>query len=55
MLTHDIILVEDLPERIENSIINKAINYALLSVAFTTKKLDLASISRKTQTISKGK
>lgn len=55
MLTHDIILIKDLPERIENRIINKAINYALLSVAFTTKKLDLASISRKMENISKGK
>lgn len=55
MLSHDVIVIEDLPERIENSIINKAINYALLSFAFTTKKLDLASISRKIENISKGK
>lgn len=54
MLTHDIILIENLPERIENSIINKAMSYALLSVAFTTKKLDMASITRKIENISKG-
>lgn len=54
MLTHSIILIENLPERIENSIINKAINYALLSAAFTTKKLDLPSITRKIENISKG-
>lgn len=55
MLSHDIILIKELPERIENSIINKAINYALLSAAFTTRKFDLPSINRKVENISKGK
>ncbi len=55
MLSHDIIIIEDLPERIENSIINKAINYALISLTFTSKKMDLFSIKRKIENITKGR
>ncbi|NPD47212.1 MULTISPECIES: hypothetical protein [unclassified Lentimicrobium] len=54
MLSHDIIIIESLPERIVNGVINKAINYALLSVAFTTKKINLLSLHRKIENITKG-
>lgn len=55
MLARDIIIIDDLPERIETSIVNKAINYALISIIFTHKKLDLDKLEDWIQNISKGK
>lgn len=55
MLAHDVIIVDDLPERIENSIINKSINYALISVSYTYNRMDLDVLSQRIQNISKGK
>ena len=55
MLAHNIIVVDDLPERIQDRIINKAINYALISISFTYNRMDLKLLANRIQNISKGK
>lgn len=55
MLARDIIIVDELPERIANSIVNKSINYALISISFTHKKMDIKKLDERIQNITKGK
>ena len=55
MLARDLIIVDDLPERIEHSIVNKALNYALISISYTHKKMDLKKLEQRIQNITKGK
>jgi len=55
MLAHNVIIIDDLPERIKNSIINKSINYALISISYTYNRMDLDLLAQRIQNISKGK
>lgn len=55
MLARDIIIIDQLPERIQDRIINKAINYALISISFTYNRMDLSQLSNRIQNITKGK
>ena len=55
MLARDIIIIDDLPERIEERIITKAINYALISISFTYNRMDLSKLANRIQNITKGK
>jgi len=55
MLAHDVIIIDDLPERIENSIVNKSINYALISISYTYNRMELDKLAQRIQNISKGK
>lgn len=55
MLAHNVITVDDLPERIEDSIVNKSINYALISISYTYNRMDLDLLAQRIQNITKGK
>lgn len=55
MLAHDVIIVDDLPERIENSIVNKSINYALISISYTYNRMEMDKLAQRIQNITKGK
>jgi len=55
MLARDIIIIDELPERIEGRIINKAINYALIAIPYTQHKMDLNLIPNRIQNMVKGK
>jgi REP element-mobilizing transposase RayT len=55
MLAHNVIVVDELPERIENSIINKSLNYALISVSYTNRMMDPDQIGNRIQNMTKGK
>jgi hypothetical protein len=55
MLAHDVIIVDELPERIEDSIINKSINYALISISYTYNRMELDLLAQRIQNITKGK
>lgn len=55
MLAHDIIIIDKIPERIQDRIVNKAINYALLSISFTYNRMDLNKLANRIQNIAKGK
>jgi len=55
MLSSEIIIVDQIPNRIKERIINKAINYALLSISFTYNRMDISQLSARIQNITKGK
>jgi len=55
MLVHDIIIIDTIPERIQDRFVNQAINYALLSISFTYNRMDLDKLAKRIQNIAKGK
>jgi len=55
MLAHDIIIIDTIPDRIQERFVNQAINYALLSISFTYNRMDLDKLARRIQNIAKGK
>lgn len=55
MLAHDVIIIDDLPKRIEERIVNQAINYALISISFTFNSMDIHKLNTRVQNIAKGK
>lgn len=55
MLAHDVIVIENLPERVENSIINQSVNYALLSISYTYNRMEIPLLATRIQNIAKGK
>jgi len=55
MLAKDIIIIDKLPERIEERIVTKAINYALISIPFTYNRMELSKLANRIQNITKGK
>ncbi len=55
MLANDIIIIDNIPKRIQDGMVNKAINYALLSISFTYNRMDLDKLANRIQNITKGK
>jgi hypothetical protein len=55
MIAKNVIVIDDLEEREERSIVNKSINYALISISYTYNRMDLDKLGNRIQNITKGK
>jgi hypothetical protein len=55
MIAKNVIIIDDLSDRLEASIVNKSINYALISISYTYNRMDLDKLAQRIQNITKGK